>query len=288
MQVSTFFKLRRRARQVKKAAKIAAIGGTALGVDATALATALLVRRFRSADLRDKVVVITGASRGLGLAMAQEFARGGAKVSICARDERELDSARRALESSGAEVLTTVCDVVNNDEIQHLITSTIARFGRIDVLVNNAGVITVGPFQAQTFSDYQECMDVMFWGVVHPSLAVLPHMMARGSGSIANITSIGGKVSVPHLLAYNCAKFAAVAFSEGLHAEVKKYGVNVTTVVPGLMRTGSYLNAYFKGAHRSEFTWFALGSTLPGVSIDARRAACRIVVPSLTTARKLF
>jgi hypothetical protein len=103
-------------------------------------------------------------------------------------------------------------------------------------------------------------------------------MRARRSGHIVNVTSIGGKVSFPHLLPYNSAKFAAVGFSEGLRAEVAGDGISVTTVVPGLMRTGSHLNASYKGEQRSrEFTWFGLGASLPLVSMDARRAARRIV-----------
>jgi short-subunit dehydrogenase len=135
----------------------------------------------------------------------------------------------------------------------------------------------VGPLAAQTVVDFREAMDVMFWGAVYPTLAVLPQMVARRSGRIANITSIGGKVAMPHLLPYDCAKFAAVAFSEGLRAELAKDGVKVTTVVPGLMRTGAHVNAYFKGDNQSEYTWFSLGATLPLVSIDARRAARKIV-----------
>jgi len=128
-----------------------------------------------------------------------------------------------------------------------------------------------------TAEDFEEAMDVMYWGVVYPTLAALPHLQGRGEGRIANITSIGGKMSVPHLLPYSAAKFAAVGFSEGLRAELAKDGVKVTTVCPGLMRTGSHLNAYFKGKHRQEFTWFSFGATLPVISIDARRAARKIV-----------
>src|SRR5207237_10885730 len=122
-------------------------------------------------------------------------------------------------------------------------------------------VISVGPILSQELKDFQEAMDVMFWGTVHPTLAVLPQMLTRGRGRIVNITSIGGKVSVPHLVPYGCAKFAAVGFSEGLHAEVKRFGVNVTTVVPGLMRTGSHLNASLKGKQEYEYGWFALRGT---------------------------
>ena len=131
-------------------------------------------------------------------------------------------------------------------------------------------------------------MDVMFWGTVYPTLAVLPQMIRRRQGRIANITSTGGKVSVPHLLPYCCAKFAAVGFSEGLRAELRRHGIKVTTVVPGLMRTGSHLNAQFKGKHDQEFAWFALALGVPVLSMSVDRAAAKIISackraqPSLT------
>lgn len=237
-----------------------------------------LYQRLRSGEgLAGRVVLITGASRGLGLALAEEFARQGSRLVICARDERELEAARARLAALGAEVLAITCDVGVQDDVQSLVKEATARFGHVDVLVNNAGVIQVGPLESQTLMDFQEAMDVMFWGTVYPTLAVLPQMRQRGGGRIANITSIGGKVSVPHLLPYSCAKFAAVGFSEGLRAELSRHGIKVTTVVPGLMRTGSHLNAWFKGKHEDEFTWFSLGATLPVAAMSARRAARRIV-----------
>src|SRR5579883_1649936 len=272
--------LNRTARQVGKVAAFGAAGiaaGVTLGTAAAGLLGWKLLRAAsRPEDWSGKVVVITGASRGLGFALAKEAARHGARVAICARDQRELEAARRQI-GMDAEVGTYVCDVTNNDEVVSWINTVLRDFGRIDVLINNAGVISVGPFEAQTLSDFQEAMDVMYWGMVYATLAVLPHMKARQQGSIANITSIGGKVSVPHLLPYSSAKFAAVGFSEGLHAELAKSGIHVTTVAPGLMRTGSHLNAYFKGDHHGEFTWFSLGATLPFTSISAEAAARKII-----------
>jgi short-subunit dehydrogenase len=224
-----------------------------------------------------KVVLITGSSRGLGLAMAREFAAQGVRLVLCARDEQELALAAESLTAAGAEVMAIPCDVTVQEDVVRMVNDATARFGGIDILINNAGIIAVGPVPSQTLVDYHEAMDVMFWGVVYPALAVLPQMMRRGSGHIGNITSIGGKISVPHLVPYGCAKFAAVGFSEGLRAELARYGIRVTTIVPGLMRTGSHLNAYFKGKHRQEFTWFSMGATLPGIAMDARRAAGKIV-----------
>jgi len=254
-----------------------AIGTAAAGVGVGLLGLAAWRRMSRGEAVGGKVVVITGGSRGLGLAMAREFAQQAASLVICARDTNELEWAREELAHTGANVLAIQCDVGNHDDVHRMVRETMERCGRIDILINDAGVMTVGPMPSQTLTDYQEAMDTMFWGVVYPTLAVLPHMMERRTGQIVNITSIGGKVAVPHLLPYTAAKFAATGFSEGLHAEVAKYGIKVTTVVPGLMRTGSFVNAWFKGQNRAEYGWFSVSSAMPGLAMNARRAARKIV-----------
>jgi short-subunit dehydrogenase len=255
------------------------LAGTAAGVGSI-VAVRSVLRKFRSHRLRElqgQTVLITGGSRGLGLALAEEFAASGAKIAICARDEQELTRARQQIERLGVEVCAVACDVSKPEQVEHLIGSVQQQLGRIEILVNNAGVISVGPLLSQTVADFQEAMDVMFWGTVHPTLAVLPQMISHGQGRIVNITSIGGRVGVPHLVPYCCAKFACAGFSEGLHAELKRFGVHVLTVVPGLMRTGSHLHAQFKGKHKQEFGWFALSGTNPLASISARCAAQKIV-----------
>jgi NAD(P)-dependent dehydrogenase (short-subunit alcohol dehydrogenase family) len=228
-------------------------------------------------DLRDHVAVITGGSRGLGLLLARELGRHGCRLAICARDEAELARARGDLEARGMTVYAGRCDVSERADVDRFIADVMRHYGGIDLLVNNAGIISVGPVASMTIADFDEVMRVNFWGMVYPTLSALPIMHAQGGGRVVNITSIGAKVSVPHLLPYSCAKFAAFAFSQGLRAELYGSGVAVVTVVPGLMRTGSYLNATFKGDTAAESTWFALGSTLPGVSMDAERAARQIV-----------
>ncbi len=248
----------------------------AAGIGLTVMSRALW-RRLRVIDLRGQVVLITGSSRGLGFALAQEFARQGARLVLCARNEYDLEKARQAIANLGADVLAVPCDVTDQDQAEDLVDQATARFGRVDVLVNNAGMMMTGPLPVQTLKDFDEALASMFWGTVYTTMAVLPQMRERQSGRIVNITSIGGKVSVPHLLPYCSAKFAAVGFSEGLHAELAKDGIKVVTVVPGLMRTGSHVNAIFKGRHRQEYTWFSLGASLPMTAISARRAARQIV-----------
>jgi len=202
------------------------------------------------------VALITGGSRGLGLVMAREFAAQGAKIAICARDLNELHRAKKDLESYGVEVFDAVCDVRDGESVKRLIQDVHMRYGCIDVLVNNAGIIQAGPFEAQSKQDFVNSMDVHFWGPYNMIKAVLPEMKKRGEGRIVNIASIGGKVAVPHLAPYCAGKFALVGLSSALQIELAKDNIRVTTVCPGLMRTGSPRNADFAGQHRKEYTWF--------------------------------
>ena len=253
------------------------VAGTAAGIGAVLLGRELWKRARAVPGLAGQVVVITGGSRGLGFAMAQEFAARGARLVICARDENVLREAESKLRHAGGEVLAVPCDISDQNAAAQLIHRATERFGRVDVLVNNAGTIQVGPIESQTREDFQAAMGTMFWGMVYTTLAVLPQMVERGGGRIVNIGSIGGKVAIPHLTPYSCAKFAAIGFSEALREELAKNHIRVTTVVPGLVRTGSHANAIFKGDHRKEYSWFSLGATLPVVAMDANRAARCIV-----------
>jgi NAD(P)-dependent dehydrogenase (short-subunit alcohol dehydrogenase family) len=201
----------------------------AAGAGAVALGRALY-RRSKEYDFKGKCVLVTGGSRGLGLVLAREFADEGARVAICARDPRELERAQRDLAARGAEVFAFPCDVTDRAQVAELIEVVTRRFGRIDVLVNNAGVIQVGPLEVMTLEDFEQAMNVHFWGPLYTTLAVLPQMRARRDGRIVNVSSIGGKVAVPHLVPYSASKFALAGLSDGLRAELAKDNVMVTTV----------------------------------------------------------
>lgn len=239
------------------------------------------VRHWRAYDLRDKTVLITGGSRGLGLVLAREFARKGARLTICARSPEELERARTDLIGRGADVLAVPCDVTDRAQVNELVQMTQDHFGKVDVLVNNAGMIQVGPMDVMTLDDYEEAMRLHFWAPLYTTLAVLPEMKRQVAGRIVNISSIGGKISVPHLLPYSASKFALVGLSKGLRTELAKYGIIVTTVCPGLMRTGSPRNAKFKGQHRSEYAWFSISDSLPVASMSAERAARQIIAATV-------
>jgi len=251
--------------------------GPLLAVAGAAGALRAMARRARQLDLRDRGVLITGASRGLGLQLAREFGRHGARLAICARDPDELKRASDDLTARGVSVVTAPCDVGNREQVDAMVAAVTRELGAVDVLVNTAGVIQVGPVATMTVDDFEAAMASNFWGAIYTTLAARPAMRAIGRGRIVNIASIGGKVSVPHLLPYSASKFALVGFSEGLRAEFASIGVLVTTVCPGLMRTGSPRNALFKGRHRAEYAWFAISDSLPGISMDVESAARRIV-----------
>jgi NAD(P)-dependent dehydrogenase (short-subunit alcohol dehydrogenase family) len=235
------------------------------------------LRRRNTLDFRGKSALITGGSRGLGLLLARELADAGAQLTIVARDRAELDRARRDLVARGAEVLAFTCDVRDQVQAQSAVDRAVARYGRIDLLINNAGVIQSGPIEHMQVADFEDALHVHFWGPLYTMLAATSHMRRQGGGRIVNISSIGGKVAVPHLVPYCASKFALAGLSDGMRAELARDNIRVTTVFPGLMRTGSHVNALFKGQHSGEFTWFSIIDSLPVSSIDARRAARQIV-----------
>lgn len=232
---------------------------------------------MRRYDFRGRTVLITGGSRGLGLVLARQLASQGARVAICARDGDEIERARQDIESHGGVALGIAGDVTDREAVERVVRTVREAWGPIDVLVNNAGVIQVGPMDDVTLEDFQRALDVHFWGPLYTTLAVLPDMRRRGSGRIVNIASIGGKISVPHLLPYSSSKSALIGLSDGLRAELLQHGIYVTTICPGLMRTGSHVHAQFKGHHQQEFAWFSVGASAPLLAMHANRAADAIL-----------
>lgn len=243
----------------------------------TFLAARAIYKEFTKYDLKDKVVLITGGSRGLGLVLARQLAAEGARIAICARSVDQLGQAHVELENLGAEVISLAVDVTEPDQVEAMIQDVISHFGRIDVLINNAGIIQVAPHEALTIADYEKAMKTNFWASLYTMLSVIPHFKFQGEGRIVNITSIGGKIAVPHLLPYTASKFALVGLSEGLQAELKKDNIHVTTVVPNLMRTGSPRNVDVKGDHEAEYAWFKAAASSSMLSQDVEVSAKSII-----------
>ena len=250
-----------------------------------AIARAMRTQRF---PLKNKVALITGGSRGLGLVLARQICGEGGKVALIARDADELARAKADLVGRGAVALTVQCDLLDSEQIQSAVGQIMDRFGKIDILINNAGIIEVGPLEHMGRDDFERAMQLHFWAPFELISRIVPEMRTWGGGRIVNISSIGGKMAVPHLAPYSASKFALTGFSDAIRAELARDNIHVTTVAPGMMRTGSHVNAKFKGKHDTEFAWFAASAGAPLISINADRAArkilaaCRRGQPSLT------
>ena len=239
----------------------------------------LIARFIRSVryPLNDKVVLITGGSRGLGLVLARHICAQGGNVAIIARDPDELARAKTDLVPRGGKVLTVECDLLDAGQTQLAVRKIIDRFGKIDVLINNAGIIEVGPLEHMTPEDFDRAMRLHFWAPFELISQIVPEMRIWGGGRIVNISSIGGKIAMPHMAPYSASKFALTGLSDALRAELARDNIYVTTVAPGMMRTGSHVNAKFKGKHDSEFAWFAASAGAPLLSMNANRAARKIL-----------
>lgn len=239
------------------------------------------------------VALVAGASRGLGLLISAELVARGYRVHGCARDRGELDRAGDLIAGAGDLIerpgdlvdrrvtrgtfVGHVCDVTDADAVTAWVEEVRTTEGSVDVAIHVAGIIQVGPVESMTLGHFRAAVDTMLLGPVHLCLAVLPTMLEADQGRIGVVSSIGGVVSVPHLLPYSVAKFGAVALSEGLQAELSGTGVTATTIVPGLMRTGGHTHAQFVGEAEKDYAWFAPGASLPLLSVSAERAARRIV-----------
>src|SRR6266536_6227901 len=250
-----------------------------LPAGALLLAAWVTARATRTAryTLRNKVAVITGGSRGLGLVLARHICAQCGNVALIARDPDELARAKADLAPRGGAVLTVQCDLLDAAQIGAAVRQIIDRFGKIDILINNAGIIQVGPLGHMTREDFERAMQLHFWAPYELVSQIVPEMRIWGEGRIVNISSIGGKVAMPHFAPYSASKFALTGFSDAIRTELARDNIQVTTVAPGLMRTGSHVNAKFKGKHDAEFAWFSAGAGAPLISMDAGRAARKIV-----------
>jgi uncharacterized protein len=190
-------------------------------------------------DLTGKNVVITGASSGIGRATALEMARRGANLVLGARRIERLDEVAAQCRALGVRALAVTADVTQPEDCRRLIDSA----GEVDVLVNNAGFAILGPFAEASLADLREMMNTNYFGAVHCTQAVLPRMLARGSGTIVNVSSIIGLMGVAGMTGYAATKFALVGFSEGLRDEVLGRGVKVALVFPGTTETEFFVRA---------------------------------------------
>jgi len=188
--------------------------------------------------LSGSTALITGATSGIGRETALEFARSGAKVVVAGRREERLGELVLEIKSRGGKALAVATDVADQEQVENLINKAVETFGRIDVLVNNAGVGLAARFDQMSIEDFRRLMDVNFWGAVYACKSALPVIRKQQEGgAIINVSSIMGKRGVPFETAYCASKFALAGFSEALRTEVMTDKIDVSTIFPGAVET---------------------------------------------------
>lgn len=187
--------------------------------------------------LSEKVALVTGASSGIGEATALALAGAGAKVAVCARRARPLADLVTRIAGQGGDSIAIAGDIAVEEEAAGAVAKTLARFGRLDILVNSAGIIQAGRAQNANLKEWRQVLDVNFFGTVHACKAALGPMLAQGSGDIVNISSTAGRRTAKSFGAYSPSKFAVNSYSEALRQEVGAAGVRVCVIEPGATRT---------------------------------------------------
>lgn len=192
-------------------------------------------------DFKDRIVVVTGAASGIGREIALAFARRGAHLAVIDVDETGLARVRQELEGEGCLVYSEVVDVSRADEMEHFRDNVFDRFGRCDVLVNNAGIAIGGPMEHIPLEGWQRIVGINLWGVIHGCHFFYPRMIAQGGGgSIVNIASSAALAPGPHLAAYACTKHGVLGLAETMRIEGAQHGINVSTICPGMVDTPIY------------------------------------------------
>jgi len=226
----------------------------------------------------DKVVWITGASSGIGEAMAKAFAAAGAKVVLSARNQAELNRVKDESMAAGADeanLFVLPLDVVEFSAMPDAVETVLGRFDRIDLLINNAGQGARDLCLNMEFEIYRKAMDVNLFSAIALTKAVLPSMVSQGSGHVAGVSSLAGKIGVPLRTAYCPAKHAVLGFFDALRAEMAHHGIKVSTIIPGVVRTNAVAGA-MKG--NGELIGAEEGVMEGGLSVDE---AIAIIMPQL-------
>jgi uncharacterized protein len=223
-------------------------------------------------QLQGKVAVITGASMGIGLAIARLFAVEGATVVLASRDLARVEEAKATLAASmpgsADRLLAVACDVRRREDIERLLSISVGRYGRVDIWVNNAGFGLVDSVQRMDMDECRRMFDTNLFGAISAMQVVIPKMREQGSGAIVNISSVAGSIAVPYMAAYGATKHALNCFSRAARLELRNTGVHVNNVCPGYVKTEFSNNAVRGGDNVG-----VAGSVKRGITADRVAAA---------------
>jgi NAD(P)-dependent dehydrogenase (short-subunit alcohol dehydrogenase family) len=235
-----------------------------------------------------RVAIVTGANRGIGRALSIELGRRGARLALAGRQPDELDMVRQTIEAAGGTAAAYALDVRVEREVQALVADALARYGAIDLLINNAGITMGGDVRLFTDEDWARVLDINLWGPIRMVRAVVPHMIARGSGYIVNVASAAGLIAPSLWIPYATSKFGLVGFSEGLCGALRPKGIGVSVAVPMWVQTAinegppPALVEAATSRPPSTASWLArrwarITTRLPGREMSAETAAHRII-----------
>lgn len=197
-------------------------------------------------------VLVTGASEGIGKATALLFAHKGYNLVLAARRAEPLETVVQKVEQLDCSALGIPADVREPEQVKALVQKALDRYGSVDVLINNAGIYVSGPVEEFSLEDWHQTVDTNFWGYVHTIQALLPYFLARGSGTIVNLSSIGGKVALPYVTPYCASKFAVTGLTKSLHAELSPRGIQVCGIYPNLIKSNFSERAIFRGRNAQD------------------------------------
>ena len=188
-------------------------------------------------NIEGKVIVITGASSGFGKITAEYLAEKGATVALGARSTDKIEAIAKGINEKGGKAIAVTTDVTDKDQVKNLVDSAVKEFGKVDVLLNNAGLMPLSPLEYLKIEDWDQCIDVNIKGVLYGIAAVLPHMKEQKSGQIINVSSVAGHTIRPGGAVYSASKYSVRVISEALRQEVKPYNIRTSVISPGAVDT---------------------------------------------------
>ena len=221
---------------------------------------------------KEKIAIITGGASGIGYAVARELARRGSVLVLADINAEGVERAAADITGAGGKARATRVDVTKADEVQKLVKETAEEYGRLDYIFNNAGIAIIGEVRDMTLDDWRRIVDINLWGVIYGTMAAYPLMIEQGFGHIVNIASVAGLIGIPTFASYCTTKHAVVGLTTSLRPEAAAFGVKVSVVCPGFIRTELFENSTLLKANREEAT-----STAEKAAIKVETAALKIV-----------